>query len=332
MADDLPASLKAFVEALRVDAQGAIHLAGRRIGRSGASPGGSEEQLANALMVCVYEHVYSQPFPSAPEPASPQPGIDLTDAIERANTTRPRAELDWSLLEQAPDGGVVAVRHGRSRRFMPGQYMVANGALPPPPGATLAVQLPPGSRTQQPGFYHCFSEGFLDANDLSPAVRLYWNVGIGGAADLVRLLTGALNRYEIPFRLKVTTGSADFVRTDNAVLYLTQDGFHAAALAIGPVLQLLQGTLAADIPLFTKRLGHGIGLAEDPGNGDSFGTSRSRLVAAALAAAREGELFPYPAFARSFADAVSAAKLDIRALHLNPGSEDIYEPFRPASS
>lgn len=324
--DRLPASLQAFVEALHVDARGELSLAGRRIGRAGAEPA----QLHPVLAACVYEHLYSRPFPDASAPA-PGPELDLSGLLERANTTRSRVEHDWSLLERAPDGNVIAVRHGRSRRLMPGQFLVADGALPPAPGAVLVAQLPSGSRTQQPGFYYCFSEGFVDANDLCPVVRLYFNVELEGAVALVRTLTGALNRYEIPFQLKVTTRPADFGRTDNAVLYLTQDCFHAAALAITAVQPALERTLAVETPLFTKRLGHGIGFAESPGPDDSFGSSRSKLVAAALVAARDGGDFPYPAFTQRFAEGIAAARLDPSALHLNPGSEDIYE-LPPASN
>jgi len=319
--DNPPASLRAFVDALRVDASGAIHLAGQRLATAGTDPA----KLAVALAGCVYEHLYARPFPRIAEPGPAQPDADLTDLLEQANATRSRIEHGWSVLERAPDGSVIAIRHGRSRRLMPGQFLAADGALPAAAGTHLLVQLPGGSRLQQPGFYYCFSDGFTDANDLCPVVRLYFNVGISGAAGLIHLLSAALNRYEIAFRLKVTTRRSDFARTDNAVLYLPQDSFHVAALALQPVIPAIEALLNGDIPLFTKRLGRGIGFAEDPGPHDSFGTSRSKLVAAALVASRAGDGFPCASFLESFADAIAAAKLTPKALYLNPGSKDIYE-------
>ena len=321
--DNPPASLRAFVEALRVDGRGAIHLAGQRIASAGSDPA----KLTIALTGCVYEHLYSRPFPRA-DPAPASPDGELTGLLEQANATRSRVEHGWSVLERGPEGGVIAARHGRLRRLTAGQFLVPDGALPAAAGANLVVQLPSGSRTQQSGFYYCFSEGFIEANDLCPVVRLYFNVGIAGAAGLIRLLTAGLNRYEIAFQLKVTTRQSDFVRTDNAVLYLPQDSFHVAALALQPVMPAIDAMLAADIPLFTKRLGRGIGFAEDPGPGESFGTSRSKLVAAALVAASAGDAFPWSRFLTCFADVIAAAKLAPGALHLNPGSEDIYELAR----
>lgn len=315
-----PAELRPFVEALRMDETGTISLSGRPAGRA---RNGEPGQLAEALTICAYEHAYTMPFPP-PEAASERSDQDMTQTIAAANTTRARAETDWSLFENWADGSVVAVRHGRTRRFAPGQFMTMNNVLPAAPGTPLAVQLPAGSATRQPGFYHCFSEGFRDVNDQSPVVRLYWNLAVAGTGVLVAALTGALNRYQIPFELKVTTQGAQFARRDNAVLYLAQDVFHASALAISSVLPVLAKALMPGVPLFTKTLAAGIGFAEDPGDGESFGSARSKLVAAALLAARDGEAFPWEAFSARFAEAVAAAGLDIDALWLNPRSKDIY--------
>ena len=318
--------LRAFVEALCMDAGGAIRLDGKPAGRA---RGRETAQRAEALTMCVYEHAYCQPWPPAEAPAE-APGEDLTQAIASANTTRPRTETDWTLLETWADGSVIAGRHGRTRRLSPGQFLPVNGMLPAVPGTPLAIQLPAGSATRQAGFHYCFSEGSRDVHDQGPLVRLYWNLTVAGAASFVATLTGALNRYEIPFELKVTAAAAQFARRDNAVLYVAQDVFPAAALAVAAVLPALALALADGVPLFAKQLAPGIGLAEDPGNGESFGSARSKLVAAALVAAWDGAAFPWDAFAARFAEAVAEAKLDMDRLWLNPASKDIYA-FPPLS-
>jgi hypothetical protein len=321
------AELNPFVEALALDASGAILLDGRRIG---SAAGSERDRLAEALIVCVYEHLYTQAYPPTPrdvpdEQAAAKAGSRaLIESLAAANATRQRSETGWTLAESWADGSVVATRGGRTRRFGPGQFLPMNGAYPAPPGTPLAVQLPAGSATHQPGFYYCFGEGFRDVHDQAPIVRLYWNVTEAGAASFVAGVTGALNRYEIPFELKVTTDSAQFARRDNAVLYLSQDLFHAAWLALVPVLPRLGDALRPGIPLFTRELARGVGLAEDPGGGDSFGSARSRLVAGALAEARAGEAFSWTDFETRFVAAVRAAELDIDALWLNPRSKDIY--------
>lgn len=323
-----PDDLRHFVEALRITGDGDIRLAARPISRARRrQDANASRELVGRLAACVYDHCYTRRHVAIASAVAP---ADLLTALEQANTTRPSVEYDWVVQEHSPNGAVLASRHGRTRSFASGQFLIANGMLPAPPGAPLIVQRAAGSRTQQPGFYYCFSDGFLDANDLSPKVRLYWNVDVAGACALIRLVTGALNRYQIPFHCKITTAPEDFARTDNAVLYLTKDHFQVAALALAPLLQPLARHLGSAVPLFTKRLADGVGFAEDPGGGESFGTSRSKLVAQAVLAARHGELVPYDAFASHFEQVIATAGLAAHALHLNPASEDIYEFPRPA--
>jgi hypothetical protein len=313
------ASLAPFVEALAIAPDGTVTLGGRAVGRAEIR---QEQQLAAALSPIVYEHAYTRPYPPPPAPAGEE--ADLTPFLEAANTTRSRSEQGWVLFGIGPDGSAMASRNGRTRRFAPGQFVALPGTFPAQAGAPLAVYLPSGSAVRQPGFYYCFSEGFRDANDLSPIVRLYFHTRAEAAPQMVAALTAALNRYEIPFDLKVVTARSGFVRSDNSVLYLSEDSFAAAALALAAVLPVLSATLAPDVPLFTKQLAPGIGFAEDPGGGDSFGMNRSRLVAQALAASIDDGRFDPPRFEAAFRAAVEGAKLDIDRLWLNPNSKDVY--------
>ncbi|HTU12259.1 MAG TPA: T3SS effector HopA1 family protein [Allosphingosinicella sp.] len=323
---EILAPLRAFVAALRMEGS-VLRLDGKM---AGVAAGAEAAKLADALTLCVYEHAYTKAYPPA-DAAPPGEERDLTQAIAGANTTRPRSETGWSVAESWADGSVVATRHGRTRRFGAGQFMPMNGVFPVVAGTALAVQLPAGSATRQPGFYYCFGEGFRDVHDQSPLVRLYWNLMAPGTEAFTAILTGALNRYEIPFELKVATHSAFSARRDNAVLYLARDVFPAAALALHAVLPALAGTLAPDVPLFTKALAPGVGFAEDPGgSNESFGSARSRLVATALAASRTDDGFSWDEFTRQFAEAVGAARLDMDALWLNPGSKDIYRFTQPS--
>ena len=94
---NLPSSLQSFVESLRVDARGDLCSADRRLGHAHGDPG----QLTSTLAGAVYEHVYSRPFPCIPEPP-PARDLELTDALEQANTTCARVEHDWAMLERQP--------------------------------------------------------------------------------------------------------------------------------------------------------------------------------------------------------------------------------------
>ena len=315
------AMLTPFVAALALDTDGTILLAGEPAGRL-AGARDDRAALAAALAPIVYEHAYVRAFP-APAAESDEPE-DFTAALARANAGRPRDETGWVSAGLEPGGGVTATRHGRMRRFAPGQFVAADGELPVRARTPLVVHLPVGSKVAQPGFYYCFGEAHREANDLSPTVRFYWNVRRAGAERLVHALTALLNRYRIPFEFKITVRSRDYVRRDNAVLYVAQDLFPAVITLLMAAWDGLTELLDDGVPLFARCVAPGLGFAEDPGNGESFGMARSRLVAAALAAAWEEDGFAIARFEAKLAAAIDEAGLLADALWRNPGSDDIY--------
>jgi hypothetical protein len=76
------------------------------------------------------------------------------------------------------------------------------------------------------------------------------------------------------------------------------------------------------VPLFTKRLWPGIGVAMEPGSGESFGSHRSRLAAEGLLDAwkdgEDGREARYRAVARRF----TLAGLDLARPWLGSGAAD----------
>lgn len=77
--------------------------------------------------------------------------------------------------------------------------------------------------------------------------------------------------------------------------------------------------------MFTRPLAPGLGAAEDPGHGMSFGQARCRTSARALwtafGAGREEEDDRAAALAEAFAE----EGLDLANLHRVPGSEGVYD-------
>jgi len=313
--------LAPFVAALALDADGTIRLAGESVGRL-AGPREDRPALATALAPIVYEHGYARAFPAAAADSSDPE--DFTAALARANAGRACDEAGWRAAGLDAGGGVTATRHGHTRRFAPGQFVAADGEFPIKPGAPLTVHIPVGSKVAQPGFYYCFGEASREINDLSPTVRFYWNVTRAGAERLVRTLTALLNRYRVPFEFKIAVRSQDYVRRDNAVLYIAQDLFPAVITLLTAAWPALAGLLDDDVPLFAKCVAPGLGFAEDPGNGESFGMARSRLVASALAAAHEDQGFAPTRFEAELASGIEEAGLRLDALWRNPGADDIY--------
>jgi hypothetical protein len=80
---------------------------------------------------------------------------------------------------------------------------------------------------------------------------------------------------------------AGYERLDAAVLYVPRRMTCSVAHMLVDVHERCLPGLDAGVPLFTRQLAHGLSFAEDPGNGESFGVYRSRLVAEAVWQAHE---------------------------------------------
>jgi hypothetical protein len=70
-----------------------------------------------------------------------------------------------------------------------------------------------------------------------------------------------------------------FNRTDSAVLFLNKRFYRIVAELLVDIYEEIKDSLGAETPLFSKQVAPGIGLAEDPNNGESFGMNRCRILA-----------------------------------------------------
>jgi lantibiotic modifying enzyme len=85
------------------------------------------------------------------------------------------------------------------------------------------------------------------------------------------------------------------------------------------------------VPAFTRLLAPGLGLAEDPGDGDSFGMHRCRLLADALVTAHEQGAHSVEARVDAVLDRFAREGINPDRPYLNPGSDDRYTFDAPAA-
>jgi hypothetical protein len=166
-----------------------------------------------------------------------------------------------------------------------------------------------------------------DTRDTDETVRIYWHIARAGADRLMGLTTGHLNRAGIGFQLKVLGEPLRFHRTDPAVLYLAREDYPRAAPLLGKLHDDLRPWLRSTMSLLVKRLSPGVGLAEDPGDGSSFGEHRGRLLAGVLADP-EWSGFDTDAERVAFLSSRLADQgYDPDRIYLNPGSTDDFPPL-----
>jgi hypothetical protein len=287
-----------------------------------------QHAMIAALQAELYMTVYNRRFTGQP-PAIHAAFSNLTDELSRANAGRERWDHGWQVYEAAPNGVVQAHKHGKAQLFYPGQYQALGAAPGAQPalqtGAFVNVYLAKEMRFFQDGFYIVLGEQVQPWYEQVTLVRLYWNVNPEGSVALVRDVTQRFNRFQVPFRFKCLSYRELYDRFDAGVLFVGRRQWDITALLAAEIYEKVKDHLAPDTPLFAKRLAPGLALAEDPGNGESFGTSRCRIVAEGLWSAYARGLQSEAARIEDISAAFARAGVPSDRPWLSPGSVDIYD-------
>ncbi len=286
-------------------------------------PASDPAQSVHHLVQFLYPHVYSRSIRRVGDPF-PVPGRqdDLAEALASASRTRERWDDGWHVESRDPNGGAW-IRRGRSRRWAsPGTWRASYARTSEP---TVQVLVARASRTEQPGFVHFAGETLPDGDETLGLLRFYWNVSADGAPTLAARLTGTLNRFRVPFRLKCLESRSAYYRSDSAVLYIKRGQFQPVIRMLGDVHAAVAAEIEDDVPLFTRRLAPGLGLAMDPDTGESFGMHRCAILARGLHHAWATGAHEAKERTEAVVARFRAERIDVDRPYLNPGDRDIYE-------
>ncbi|MBI4306808.1 MAG: hypothetical protein HY678_10865, partial [Chloroflexi bacterium] len=133
-----------------------------------------------------------------------------------------------------------------------------------------------------------------------------------------------LNERGLPFRLKLVNEPHSYARTDAAVLYFRRDHYDDVSPILESAYRQIEPFLRDPVSWFAKRLEKGVSLAEDPGEGISFGQHRSDLLASALSAQSVSEAGDSESRYTAVTAGLEQSGLSLTAPYLSPGSSDIY--------
>jgi hypothetical protein len=276
-----------------------------------------------AMEAEIYGRLYTR---TRPEPAVGTSIPELRDhvaALSAANCGRGTWESGWKVEGVEADGRVRVAREGIA--FWVPRNGLRSRRRNLRPGDACQVLIGKEIRQLVPGFYVAIGDG--DPRDRReskrPQVRLYWHLTAAAAIDYIRTVTRLLNAASIPFRTKVVCDPNLYIRADAGVLYIDKGDFERARPMIRETYAQVRGGLRPETPLFTKSLAPGLGFAEDPRNGLSFGYSRSRLVARALWDAHQSGAADPEQRVEAVAHFFRREGIDPARPHLESGSADI---------
>jgi len=246
--------------------------------------------------------------------SSPAPRPWLTSfsrSLSRANAGVTTLLPGWQVI--GDDGQFVVVERDDLRLWARPEEVIDDG------NGVVQLRVPVDLEGASPGFY-CV-RGTTPPRTTGPVDRFYWNVRPSGAARLIRTATERLNHLGIPFVIKVIADPEAFGRTDAGLLEVA----HADREVVLPTVRVLYARLGGDLdpptPAFTKALAPGLAFAQQPTAGESFGTSRSVLVAEALVAAYERGHHTTDGRLAAVRRTFDAAGLDLDRPHLAPNAD-----------
>lgn len=330
---DFRAQLEAVVEAVEVLSPTTYAWFDRkspqlapRIVRS-MTPRTARDYLHYTLQRRLYADYYCQGFPIPAEedefPAFPQGMTPFLWALSLANSGTGCREGNWE-IRAVEENAVLAHKDGLDVWTWATECLIAPGDSFEV-GTRIALCLPKESFNMSPGFYVALGNRELQLDDSDPIVRFYWHLTPDCAAAFVRSATTRLNAEDLPFRLKVLRDSSLYSRCDAGVVYTRKRDYRFISRILAEVYSEVSGSLEPGIPAFTKPLAPGLGLAEDPGDGQSFGEHRCQVLAEALIATHESGVRSLRERTRAVADRMERMGLDLAAVFLNPGSRDEYD-------
>jgi HopA1 effector protein family len=235
----------------------------------------------------------------------------------------------WSILREETDGSLAVIKGGLRLHIERNQHLRPSNKYASV-GDVVAIKMP--KNIVQNGFYMAVGNAGLyryeDSQHQQVTVRIYFNFTPSGATSVMGSLTKYLNEAKIPFQFKVLYHPKDYKRHDSGVLYFDKQDYEVVKQFLNLVYLENQAHFKPEIPLFTKQIAPGLGLAEEPdqkfAERESFGMNRCQIIANGLLEVWYQRDNSSQGRMKSIIGQFSRVGIDLDSVHLNANSEDIY--------
>ncbi len=248
----------------------------------------------------------------------------FVEELSTHNSTTDGHDPFWRIYAVDQQGNTYVEKNGEVRQLYPNTYEFANASeTTPQVNSMVNITRAKEHRDVHPTFYHVNSEELMPVGE--EIGRFYWNIEPDGMKLLIEQITETFNRYRVPFMFKCTNNPEWYNRADGAVLYILRKQFRIASKLLKQVVAKVKAYLKNEVPLFTQPLCPGLSYAEDPGMNQSFGMSRSELIAEGIANAyylrRNNKTAQLQEVLKAFED----SGIDVKQLYRKPNSHWEYD-------
>lgn len=264
---------------------------------------------------------------------------EFYEQLNRNNHGRGFFHPGYRIIRQEADGSLAAefdgkILHIHRERHLPLSLRSATVDDP------VAVLLP--SSFIHENRYRANGDGIGGLPPLkfhSDGIVVYFNFSPEAAVWTMKYLTTKLNEVKVPFGFEVLHNPLNYSLYNSGFLkfpYNPDESYRYKEILL-PVLQTIyaenKSHFQEQVPIFTKVLAPGIGLAEHPaselkfGLQQQFGENRCEIVANAMLEAHQNGDESKEARIEYIIQHFERLGLDIERPYLNPNSQDIYTPL-----
>lgn len=321
------ADLGAIVEAVEIQAADRFSILGETF--EVPSGDGGVSAMAPPLANMLYQRMYCRPERGLSGFAGDTRARRVfVDNLSKANCGTGTWEPGW-VIETLENDGMLVVHKQRDDLTLwaqPEQFRPLHGRRNVV-GSVGRLRLGKELREMLPGYYTILGDADQPTDDVgSPVdiVRFYWHLTAETSPLWIREITRRFNEAGVPFHAKVQSDPSAYFRADAGVLYVARADL-VSAMALLPGLHLAVARhLRQPTPMFTKQLARGLAVAEDPGDGRSFGQHRCQLVAESLVCAFENRKTAFHDRTGAVAARFAEEGLVLARPWLNAGSQQRY--------
>lgn len=234
--------------------------------------------------------------------AATTPDPELVSELSRAAGSNRARSVGWALAATA-EGDFAGTRAGVRVMFAADEVVDLQRGV---------VLLPAVRPRMHPGYFTIVGQR---GEPRGSVLRCYLSAIADAAGAVVSALLGVLQREGHSFVVKAADSLTGYLRRDSIVVYLPGSTHRNAVDSV--VSALPDGALVDNTPLLALRIAPGVALAQDPGDGRSFGWHRSSVLAGCLAQQPSART----------AAAIAAARRAFAASGIDP-----YAPWRSLAS
>lgn len=243
---------------------------------SGSGLPALEQKYLNVLITDIYNNLYHAASVSDDELS--YESDSFIAALSKANHGTGVWEEGWQLVGKDSHTGNLIVR----KKTM--NFWVEQDRVRPLENGLCLVKVEKECRHLNGYFYYAY--GNTDKTQLAAydgqSLRFYWNLQPAATIPYMDIVTELLNAAHIVFTTKVLSDPDSYSRSDAGVLYIDRSQLEDVLALIPRIYDRVRIGIRPTVPLFVRQLLPGVGFAEDPANGLSFGISRSKLIAETL--------------------------------------------------